>query len=237
MKRQIQASAMRLMLISALSHYEPSLPAMHIKKNNVISGSSKPLDVLDDRDNFIGETQLTYCTESRRNSSSKPVLSEEYRLRGTLLEAVNALPDYLKSMVLYCYGQNRTDWACIESVSSYVWARMGIFIESYEKVLNTQKALNAEPGVKTRKTSIKASKVEKIKSLAMSSLLHYQACVRDQKKLFTNEMLANQLMIDSKVFNRDWSPFWNQYLSILSNIDDQALSLIDFRIATKSLAA
>lgn len=192
-----------------------------IPDNVVEGGISKPVILRDKKGVIIGQRECINIVASRARGVSTCPVHDDAFAHARVVRAVNQLPEYHNALMMYCYTDKKTDWQLITLVSEYVWERMEIFIEGWQRF-------------QCKKLRVK--KVQKIKALTFNALLHFRADKGQSKKLYTIEQLASLMAISDANWRRDWRHFWNQLLSILGNLDEQALILVDRNSRIKSVA-
>lgn len=187
---------------------EPESNRSLIPDNVAEGGASKPVLIRNESGAVIGQRQRVYAVETRpRGSSTCPLHHDAFKHSKTV-RAVNSLPGICHAMAMYCYSDKSTDWDLITCISHYAWSRMELFIDGWQKL---------------KGCTLSDDKISKLRTLVLSALMHYREGVTNRKKLFTVQMLANQLKVSESNWRRDWGPFWNHYLNVLSGLDEQTL--------------
>ena len=139
-----------------------------------------------------------------------------------IVRAVNKLPDLHHAIIMYCHAEQSQNWEFITLVAEYCWIKVEQFIEGWQRF---------------KATTLKPDKVKKLKSMVFNALLHFREAAVNSKRLFSVEILSQLLQVSSSNWRRDWSPFWNQQLTILTDLEQQALNLVVIESKTNERAA
>jgi hypothetical protein len=149
-----------------------------------------------------------HAVNTRAKGSSTCPLHDDAFAHAKVVRSVNALPDHQNALMIFCYTNRGQDWQCITTVAEFLWAKFEVFLENWQLMTGKK---------------IKPEKVKKLQSLAFNAMLHFKEGASARKKLYTADMLANLMLISGSNWRRDWAPFWNQLLIILTELDEQAL--------------
>lgn len=182
-----------------------------IPDNLAEGGASQPVKIKDEDGVVIGQREITHAVATRPKGKSSCPLHDDAFAHARIVRSVNALPDHHKAAVFFCYVGNGTEWESVEMLANYVWARLSVFIDGWQR-FNTSK--------------LKPAKVQKLKALVFNAILHFREGAANCKKLYTLQILAGLMGISDANWRRDWAPFWNQMLTILTDLDAQALSIV-----------
>lgn len=184
--------------------------------DNIVEGGASSSIMLRDGDgNITGQKEPMYAVATRAKGTSSCPIHDNAFIHARIIRTVNQLPDYHHALVTFCYSNKGNDWEMITLVAEYVWSRMEIFIEGWQRF---------------KDKTLKEEKIQKLKSLTFNAMLHFKEGAANHKKLYTIELLAKLMLVSDSNWRRDWGPFWNQLLNILTHLDEQALSLVDRNI-------
>lgn len=182
-----------------------------IPDNIAEGGTAKPRLLYNDKGVVTGQREAVHAVATRpRGVSSCPVHANAFA-HAKIVRAVNKLTDVHHAMVMYCHAEESQNWDFITLIAEYCWIKMEQFIDGWQRF---------------KSTTLKPEKVKKLQSMVFNALLHFREGAANSKKLYSVEILSQLLQVSSSNWRRDWAPFWNQLLTILSDLEQQALNLV-----------
>ncbi len=192
------------------------------EKAQFVTGDKPDLSIRNDDGVVVGLRTQLHITETRPKGTSNCPLHPDAFFHAAIIRSVNNLPDSHRVIVRHLYGPNPTDWAMIQEITAYCWARLQLYIEGW---------------CRFRGTALKEQKMQKLKGLVFSALQQYREQVVNNQKLYTVEVLAGLLGVSDANWRRDWAPFWRHLQTLLSDLDTRALLAVASSTEAKKQSA